>query len=84
MCDLDLAMKKPYETLILGRVSHSEASTSKIAVPEARVIASVPSSIHSQKPPLHGKAWLNGSGLSQQHGHRSIQQSCLRIFRNDK
>ena len=56
VCDLDLAMKKPYETLILGRVSHSEDSSSKFTVPEARVIASVPSSIHSQKPPLHGKA----------------------------
>lgn len=52
VCDLDLAMKKPYETLILGRVSHTEAS-SKTAVPDARVIASVPSSVHSQKPPLH-------------------------------
>lgn len=55
VCDLDLAMKKPYETLILGHVSHTEASSMEVDLPDARVIASVPSSVHSQKPPLHGK-----------------------------
>ncbi|KAI0230573.1 N(6)-adenine-specific DNA methyltransferase METTL4 [Lamellibrachia satsuma] len=60
VCDLDLAMKKPYETLILGHVSHTEASSMEVDLPDARVIASVPSSVHSQKPPLHDilKAYL--------------------------
>jgi len=53
VCDLDVSMKKPYETLILGHVCHTE-TLSKISVPDVKVIASVPSSVHSQKPPLYG------------------------------
>ena len=40
--------KKPYECLILGTVGDV------IDIPKNQVIVSVPSALHSQKPPLQG------------------------------
>ncbi|KAM6900562.1 N(6)-adenine-specific methyltransferase METTL4 [Xenentodon cancila] len=55
---LDSQHKKPYETLVLGRY-HSSASTSastsempELPVDDNRLIVSVPSALHSQKPSL--------------------------------
>ncbi|XP_046880017.1 N(6)-adenine-specific methyltransferase METTL4 [Hypomesus transpacificus] len=55
---LDSQHKRPYEVLVLGRYhgnsteSPSPSKTSKIPVEDQRVIVSVPSVLHSQKPSL--------------------------------
>ncbi|KAM9839200.1 N(6)-adenine-specific methyltransferase METTL4 [Aulostomus maculatus] len=50
---LDSPHKKPYETLVLGRYGSSSSSeTSKFPLEDQRLIVSVPSSLHSQKPSL--------------------------------
>ncbi|KAM9331754.1 N(6)-adenine-specific methyltransferase METTL4 [Pholidichthys leucotaenia] len=54
---LDSPHKKPYETLILGRHRSSETSASPskrldVPVEDQRLIVSVPSALHSQKPSL--------------------------------
>ncbi|KAK2886591.1 hypothetical protein Q8A73_020537 [Channa argus] len=62
---LDSPHKKPYEVLVLGRYrsstdsSLSSSETSKLPVPEdQRLIVSVPSALHSQKPSLSGELVL--------------------------
>ncbi|XP_044196288.1 N(6)-adenine-specific methyltransferase METTL4 isoform X1 [Thunnus albacares] len=55
---LDSQHKKPYEVLILGRyrssasTSSSLSETSEVPVEDQRLIVSVPSALHSQKPSL--------------------------------
>ncbi|KAK2859595.1 hypothetical protein Q5P01_004215 [Channa striata] len=55
---LDSPHKKPYEVLVLGRYRPSADSTprspekSKVSVEDQRLIVSVPSALHSQKPSL--------------------------------
>ncbi|XP_042366538.1 N(6)-adenine-specific methyltransferase METTL4 [Plectropomus leopardus] len=55
---LDSHHKKPYEVLVLGRYrssadnSKSSAETSEVPVEDQRLIVSVPSALHSQKPSL--------------------------------
>ncbi|KAM9337589.1 N(6)-adenine-specific methyltransferase METTL4 [Symphorus nematophorus] len=55
---LDSHHKKPYEVLVLGRYrspadnSTSSSETSKVSVEDQRLIVSVPSALHSQKPCL--------------------------------
>ncbi|XP_055086042.1 N(6)-adenine-specific methyltransferase METTL4 [Periophthalmus magnuspinnatus] len=54
---LDSEHKKPYEILVLGRfistVNRSEGSSSEsISIEDHRLIVSVPSTLHSQKPQL--------------------------------
>nr|XP_019943107.1 PREDICTED: methyltransferase-like protein 4 [Paralichthys olivaceus] len=55
---LDSAHKKPYEVLVLGRyrpsadLSTSSSETSEVPVEDSRLIVSVPSALHSQKPSL--------------------------------
>ncbi|XP_068604260.1 N(6)-adenine-specific methyltransferase METTL4 [Brachionichthys hirsutus] len=53
---LDSNHKKPYEVLVLGRYRSStvESSSQRSAVPleDRRLIVSIPSALHSQKPPL--------------------------------
>ncbi|XP_030254399.1 methyltransferase-like protein 4 isoform X2 [Sparus aurata] len=55
---LDSDHKKPYEVLVLGRYRSSAAenstSTSEVPVEDQRLIVSVPSALHSQKPSLSG------------------------------
>lgn len=49
ICDFGTGSKKqPYERIILGKVGD-------ISLPEDYLIASVPSALHSHKPPLLGK-----------------------------
>ena len=56
VCDLDSShtSKRPYETLIVGRLMTTDEPLAEcIQLPaEHRVIVSVPCSIHSRKPPL--------------------------------
>ncbi|XP_055944921.1 N(6)-adenine-specific methyltransferase METTL4-like isoform X2 [Argiope bruennichi] len=51
---IDWHHKKPYENLMLGRVSESESSNSTNikGIEQNKIILSIPSSIHSHKPPL--------------------------------
>ncbi|AWP17072.1 putative methyltransferase-like protein 4 isoform 4 [Scophthalmus maximus] len=55
---LDSQHKKPYEVLVLGRYrssaddSISSSKTSEVPVEDSRLIVSVPSALHSQKPSL--------------------------------
>ncbi|XP_051796594.1 N(6)-adenine-specific methyltransferase METTL4 isoform X1 [Acanthochromis polyacanthus] len=55
---LDSPHKKPYEMLVLGRyrpsvdASTSPSETSEVPVEDQRLIVSVPSALHSQKPSL--------------------------------
>ncbi|XP_029005110.1 N(6)-adenine-specific methyltransferase METTL4 [Betta splendens] len=52
---LDSPHKKPYEVLVLGRCRPSadnSTSSSEAPVEDQRLIVSVPSALHSQKPPL--------------------------------
>ncbi|CAL1284802.1 unnamed protein product [Larinioides sclopetarius] len=50
---IDWHHKKPYENLMLGRVSKSERKTSSVkGIDQNKIILSIPSSIHSHKPPL--------------------------------
>ncbi|KAE8279771.1 Methyltransferase-like protein 4 [Larimichthys crocea] len=55
---LDSQHKKPYEVLVLGRYrppadnSTSSSVTSEVPVEDQRLIVSVPSALHSQKPSL--------------------------------
>lgn len=53
---LDSEHKKPYEVLVLGRISStvdkSEGSSQSITIEDHRLIVSVPSTLHSQKPCL--------------------------------
>ncbi|XP_053268635.1 N(6)-adenine-specific methyltransferase METTL4 [Pleuronectes platessa] len=55
---LDSPHKKPYEVLVLGRYrpsaghSPSSSETSEVPVEDSRLIVSVPSALHSQKPSL--------------------------------
>ncbi|XP_037311852.2 N(6)-adenine-specific methyltransferase METTL4 [Pungitius pungitius] len=52
---LDSNHKKPYEVLVLGRYrcdAESSAPTSAVPVEDQRLIVSVPSALHSQKPCL--------------------------------
>ncbi|XP_060950056.1 N(6)-adenine-specific methyltransferase METTL4 [Limanda limanda] len=55
---LDSPHKKPYEVLVLGRYrpsaghSTSSSETSEVPVEDSRLIVSVPSALHSQKPSL--------------------------------
>ncbi|MEQ2169821.1 Methyltransferase-like protein 4, partial [Goodea atripinnis] len=57
---LDSPHKKPYEVLVLGRYRPTNARTSplqmlSVPVEDKRLIVSVPSALHSQKPLLSGK-----------------------------
>jgi len=59
VCDFDNARstKRPYEVLIIGRMTMHGDDTDKcdvthVQLPDHRVIVSVPCSIHSRKPPL--------------------------------
>ncbi|XP_066435707.1 N(6)-adenine-specific methyltransferase METTL4 isoform X2 [Eleutherodactylus coqui] len=62
---IDSVHKKPYEILILGRLISSDNSTARELetvlppIPEHKVIVSVPSSLHSHKPPLSGHGALS-------------------------
>ena len=59
---LDGAAKRPYETLLIGRVGATAVGDDAASPPrrddasplpdDLRIIVSVPSSVHSQKPPL--------------------------------
>ncbi|XP_069552444.1 N(6)-adenine-specific methyltransferase METTL4 [Brachyistius frenatus] len=55
---LDSQHKKPYETLVLGRyrppadASASPSETTEVPVEDQRLVVSVPSALHSQKPSL--------------------------------
>lgn len=53
---LDSDHKKPYEVMILGRFSSTadklEGSSQSISIEDHRLIVSIPSSLHSQKPCL--------------------------------
>ncbi|XP_012773395.3 N(6)-adenine-specific methyltransferase METTL4 [Maylandia zebra] len=55
---LDSPHKKPYEVFVLGRyrcsadISESPSETSEVPVEDQRLIVSVPSALHSQKPSL--------------------------------
>lgn len=49
---LDFHHKKPYENLIIGRIKNSENHSDLPIIPDHKVIISIPSSIHSHKPPL--------------------------------
>jgi len=60
VCDFDniRSTKRPYELLMIGRMtrhitSNSECDTASLKpLPDHKVIVSVPCSIHSRKPPL--------------------------------
>lgn len=58
---LDSPHKKPYEMLVLGRYHSSSSSSAaaaaaaEVSVENQRLIVSVPSALHSQKPSLSGK-----------------------------
>uniref|UniRef100_A0A1A7XGA8 Methyltransferase like 4 n=2 Tax=Iconisemion striatum TaxID=60296 RepID=A0A1A7XGA8_9TELE len=52
---IDSQHKKPYEVLVLGRYCSADASKNPSEIPkieDKRLIVSVPSALHSQKPPL--------------------------------
>ncbi|XP_053716107.1 N(6)-adenine-specific methyltransferase METTL4 [Synchiropus splendidus] len=49
---LDSPHKKPYEVLVLGRCRSSVSNTTRSEVESGRLIVSVPSTLHSQKPSL--------------------------------
>ncbi|KAM3593097.1 uncharacterized protein V6R79_005982 [Siganus canaliculatus] len=52
---LDSQHKKPYEVLVLGRhrsLADTSMSSSEVPVEDQRLIVSVPSALHSQKPSL--------------------------------
>ncbi|XP_060099923.1 N(6)-adenine-specific methyltransferase METTL4 [Heteronotia binoei] len=55
---LESPHKKPYEILVLGRIQGSTAMTLRISgdqalpIPDHKLIVSVPSTLHSHKPPL--------------------------------
>lgn len=51
VCNINSALgKQPFELLILGSVSKK----SEIDIPDGKLLVSVPSAIHSHKPPLTG------------------------------
>ena len=67
MYDLDSSHKKPYEILLIAKrldvsesptnVCHSKARNISIPdFPRHKVICSVPSLVHSHKPPLNSKS----------------------------
>lgn len=52
ICDFDLPLKKqPFERIFIA--CHTD-STHEFNIPDEKLIYSVPSGIHSHKPPLHG------------------------------
>ncbi|CEP17883.1 hypothetical protein [Parasitella parasitica] len=51
---IDSEHKKPYEQLIIGRPIKENKNDNQIDIPRTRIIASIPSTRHSRKPPLHG------------------------------
>lgn len=52
ICEFDLPLKKqPFERIFIA--CHSDA-THEFNIPDEKFIFSVPSAIHSHKPPLHG------------------------------
>ena len=65
MCDIDdtRSTKRPYEVLILGRMTRCGGNsdgcnvTPSDQLPDHRVIISVPCSIHSRKPPLGSQCY---------------------------
>ena len=69
---MESAHKKPYETLIIGRVT-SEGQGQEICsqdqhqkpIPAEKVLVSIPCSIHSRKPPLQGKVSYSFSIYSE-------------------
>ncbi|XP_040922105.1 N(6)-adenine-specific methyltransferase METTL4 isoform X2 [Toxotes jaculatrix] len=62
---LDSPHKKPYEVLVLGRyrssadASMSSSETKEIPVEDCRLIVSIPSALHSQKPSLSDGATVS-------------------------
>jgi len=63
VCDFDdsRSTKRPYEVLIIGRMTMHSDDGDKCNVkqlPDHRVIVSVPCSIHSRKPPLRSQCCL--------------------------
>ncbi|XP_072337127.1 N(6)-adenine-specific methyltransferase METTL4 [Scyliorhinus torazame] len=73
---LDSTHKKPYEILVLGRYKGSserqngEPITKTVAVPDCKLLVSVPCVLHSHKPPL-GEVL---KGLTRPH------PKCLELF----
>ncbi|XP_077365353.1 N(6)-adenine-specific methyltransferase METTL4 isoform X2 [Festucalex cinctus] len=78
---LDSPHKKPYEVLILGRYrGHSRSSPSERcagvpAVQDQRLIVSIPSALHSHKPPLAEvlKPYMKADGERLELFARSLQ-----------
>jgi len=58
VCGIDdsRSTKRPYEVLIIGRMTSQRGDNDNVSplmqLPDHRVIVSVPCSIHSRKPPL--------------------------------
>ncbi|XP_038585989.1 N(6)-adenine-specific methyltransferase METTL4 [Micropterus salmoides] len=78
---LDSRHKKPYEVLVLGRYrssvnnSSSSSETSEVPVEDQRLIVSIPSALHSQKPPLSEvlKPYVGAEAKSLELFARSLQ-----------
>lgn len=61
ICEFDLPLKKqPFERIFIA--CHNE-SIQDFKIPDEKLIFSIPSAIHSHKPPLHG-LWNNIHNLS--------------------
>jgi len=51
--------KQPFERILFGRTSFGEQVAEFKNPEDGKIILSVPSAIHSHKPPLYGISWLN-------------------------
>ncbi|XP_046708587.1 N(6)-adenine-specific methyltransferase METTL4 isoform X2 [Silurus meridionalis] len=75
---LDSPHKKPYEVLLLGRLCANSDSTTRpqeCEIPEQRLIISVPSTLHSQKPALSAvlKPYIKSNAKCLEMFARSLQ-----------
>lgn len=62
VCNFNLALgKQPYELLVLGSVLNGN----EINIPDGKLLMSVPSAVHSHKPPLTGKNYLADTDLHE-------------------
>ncbi|KAM9827308.1 N(6)-adenine-specific methyltransferase METTL4 [Neosynchiropus ocellatus] len=72
---LDSPHKKPYEVLVFGRCRSSVSNTTRPEVESQRLIVSVPSALHSQKPSLSDvlKAYIPAGASCLELFARSLQ-----------
>ncbi|XP_053484254.1 N(6)-adenine-specific methyltransferase METTL4 isoform X1 [Ictalurus furcatus] len=75
---LDSPHKKPYEVLLLGRFSANSYSTTgaeACEIPDQRLIISIPSALHSQKPALSAvlKPYIRSNAKCLEMFARSLQ-----------